>query len=164
MYTRGQFALIGKTTLKALRLYEEIGLLIPDFIDENKYRNYSPEKVTELLFINEMKSYGFTLDEIKEVKMRVDSKSFCNSLIQKRHEMDINLRHQKQILDTLTQKIHALQSGESVQIVGQNNYLIDLASFPDENAVCFRDLMNIQDIGRLIGLCWSHRILWKYSL
>lgn len=56
MYTRGQFALIGKTTLKALRLYEELELLKPNFIDENRYRYYSSDKVAELLFINEMKS------------------------------------------------------------------------------------------------------------
>ena len=68
MYTRGQFALIGKTTLKALRLYEELGLLKPDFIDENKYHYYSPDKVAELLFINEMKSYGFSLEEIRNAK------------------------------------------------------------------------------------------------
>lgn len=36
MYTRGQFALIGKGSLKAIRLYDEMGLLKPVFIDEKK--------------------------------------------------------------------------------------------------------------------------------
>ena len=41
MYTRGQFALIGKVGRKALRLYDEEGLLVPVAVNgENGYHYY----------------------------------------------------------------------------------------------------------------------------
>ncbi len=162
MYTRGQFALIGKTTLKALRLYEELGLLKADFIDENRYHYYSSDQVTELLFINEMKSYGFSLEEIKRVKTKVDNKSFCEFLKRKHKEMELNLQHQRQILDMLTQKIQLLQSCESSQKNEQGEYSIDIVSLQDQNAVCCRDLISIEDVGRLIGK--AYEFAGRYSL
>lgn len=162
MYTRGQFALIGKTTLKALRHYEELGLLKPDFIDENRYHYYSSDKVTELLFINEMKSYGFSLEEIKSIKNNVDNKSFCELLKQKHKEMELNIQHQRQILDMLTQKIQLLQSSEKSQENEQGKYFIDIVSLQDENVVCCRDLISIEDVGRLIGK--AYEFVGRYSL
>jgi len=41
MYIRGQFALIGKVGRKALRLYDEEGLLVPVAVNgENGYHYY----------------------------------------------------------------------------------------------------------------------------
>ncbi len=68
MYTRGQFAIIGKTTRKALRIYEEKGILIPDRHDEmNDYRYYSNKQLDDLFIILKYKKLGFSLQEIKEI-------------------------------------------------------------------------------------------------
>ncbi len=157
-----QFVLIGKTTLKTLRLYEELGLLMPDFMKENKYHYYSSEKVTELLFINEMKSYGFSLEEIKRVKAKADNKSFCEFLKRKHKEMELTIQRQKQIYNMLTQKIQLLQSSEKTPEKEPENYLIDMVSLQDENAVCCRDWVNIEDVGRLIGKAYEYTV--RYSL
>ncbi|NLL77227.1 MAG: MerR family transcriptional regulator [Clostridiales bacterium] len=162
MYTRGQFALISKTTLKALRLYEELELLKPDFIDENRYHYYSLDKVSELLFINEMKSYGFSLEEIKSVKNKVDDKSFCEILKQKHKELEHNIQSQRQILDMLEQKIQLMQSSEKLQDNQQEKYFVDIVSLQAENAICCRDLISIADVGRLIGKAYEYT--GQYSL
>lgn len=53
---------------KTLRFYDEIGLLKPAFIDEwNSYRYYSEEQIADILFINEMRDFGFTIDEIRNL-------------------------------------------------------------------------------------------------
>lgn len=50
----------------ALRFYDEIGLLKPCSTDSwNGYRYYSEEQVGDILFISEMREYGFSLEEIK---------------------------------------------------------------------------------------------------
>lgn len=61
MYTIGQFSLITNTTKKALRHYDEIGLLKPSKTEDNLYRYYDESKVARIKFINELKSYGLPL-------------------------------------------------------------------------------------------------------
>ena len=49
MYTRGQFAVIGNVGRKALRLYEEAGILIPACVnEENGYHYYEPQQLADL--------------------------------------------------------------------------------------------------------------------
>ena len=53
---------------KTLRYYAEIGLLQPSEIDpENGYRYYAIEQLEKMLFINRLKAYSFSLDEIKAI-------------------------------------------------------------------------------------------------
>ena len=53
---------------KTLRYYAEIGLIHPEEIDpENGYRYYSISQLETMLFINRLKSYRFSLDEIKSI-------------------------------------------------------------------------------------------------
>ena len=62
----GDFSKRCQVTIKTLRYYDEIGLLIPDYIDTfTGYRYYGPGKVAEMQRITELKYIGFTLDEIK---------------------------------------------------------------------------------------------------
>lgn len=62
----GDFAKRCQTTIKTLRYYGQLGLLIPDYIDNfTNYRYYGPGKIEEMRRITELKSIGFTLDEIK---------------------------------------------------------------------------------------------------
>ena len=49
MYTRGQFAIIGKVGRKALRIYHEEGLLVPAFVNgENGYHYYEESQLAVL--------------------------------------------------------------------------------------------------------------------
>ena len=63
----GDFAKRCQTTIKTLRYYDQMGLLVPDYIDNvSGYRYYGPEKVTEMNRITKLKDIGFTLEEIKQ--------------------------------------------------------------------------------------------------
>ena len=49
MYTRGQFAVIGKVGRKALRIYDEEGLLVPAAVNgENGYHYYDESQLVVL--------------------------------------------------------------------------------------------------------------------
>lgn len=67
MYSIGQFSLITNTTKKALRHYDEIGLLKPSKVEENLYRYYDNNNIKEAKTISRLKSYGLSLSQIRPV-------------------------------------------------------------------------------------------------
>ena len=65
MLTIGEFSNICKVSTKTLRYYAEIGLILPDEINpETGYRYYAIEQLQTMLFIERLKSYHFSLEEI----------------------------------------------------------------------------------------------------
>ena len=64
----GEFSKMMQVTVKALRHYEQKGLLVPDEVDEwTGYRYYSIGQMQRLGTIRGLQRQGFTLDEIKEL-------------------------------------------------------------------------------------------------
>jgi DNA-binding transcriptional MerR regulator/effector-binding domain-containing protein len=64
----GDFARLGRVSAKALRLYDELGLLKPSFVDRfTDYRYYVAEQLPRLNQITGLKSLGLSLDEIGSV-------------------------------------------------------------------------------------------------
>jgi len=64
----GEFSKICGVSTKTLRYYDEIGLINPDETNpENGYRYYSISQLKKMLFINRLKSYHFSLEEIKAI-------------------------------------------------------------------------------------------------
>ena len=74
LYKIGMFAQMNHITVKALRFYEEQGLLLPAFVDsENGYRYYTMNQMADIHQINALKQAGFTLDEIKLINQGADT-------------------------------------------------------------------------------------------
>jgi DNA-binding transcriptional MerR regulator len=70
-YRIGEFAYEGGVSAKALRFYDQIGLLRPARIDpRTRYRFYLPEQLKELAAIVELKDAGASLAEIRRLKKR----------------------------------------------------------------------------------------------
>ena len=73
----GEFAKLFDVTLKTVRYYEEVGLLMPAYVDiYTGYRYFSEENVDRMNEILSLKDLGFSLDEIKnfseeEVKNKI---------------------------------------------------------------------------------------------
>ena len=68
MLSIGEFSRICKVSTKTLRYYDEIGLIKPSKINpENNYRYYSIEQLETMLFINRLKQYNFSLEEIRTI-------------------------------------------------------------------------------------------------
>lgn len=64
----GEFSKICLVTVKTLRYYEEIGLLIPFEVDEwTGYRYYNIEQLKQMNRIAYLKQLGFSLEEIVEL-------------------------------------------------------------------------------------------------
>lgn len=64
----GEFSKLNMVTIKTLRHYEEIGLLVPDEIDQwTGYRYYRVDQLNKMNKIIFLKKLGFSLEEIREV-------------------------------------------------------------------------------------------------
>lgn len=63
----GEAAAAAGMTAKALRFYEQQGLLAPVQRCPNGYRDYPPETVARLQFIRRSKAAGLALAEIREI-------------------------------------------------------------------------------------------------
>lgn len=68
MYKIGEFSMLSKMTIKALRFYEEQGLIIPCYVDEfTNYRYYSTDQLGQVEFIVKLRNIGLSVKEIKRV-------------------------------------------------------------------------------------------------
>lgn len=74
LYKIGMFAQMNHITVKALRFYEEQGLLLPAYVDgENGYRYYTMNQMADIQRITALKQVGFTLEEIKLINQGADT-------------------------------------------------------------------------------------------
>lgn len=71
MLTIGEFSAATKLTIKALRIYHEEGLLVPERIDaDNGYRQYGDADFRRAQAIVILRDLGFSIKEMKEVFSR----------------------------------------------------------------------------------------------
>ena len=85
LYKIGMFAAMNHVTIKALRFYEEQGLLIPALIHpETGYRYYTLSQMAVLHQITALKLAGFTLEEIARVNAGADEEAV---LLKKKAEL-----------------------------------------------------------------------------
>ena len=65
MFRIGEFSKMSKTTIKALRYYDEIGLLKPEETDAfTNYRLYTTDQLVRLHRIQELRQIGLSITEI----------------------------------------------------------------------------------------------------
>ena len=64
----GEFSRLGRVTVRALRHYEEIGLLKPSIIDRDTgYRYYAVSQLQKIQSITTLKGLGYSLEEILDL-------------------------------------------------------------------------------------------------
>ena len=118
MLSIGEFSKICGVSTKTLRYYDEIGLINPDEINvESGYRYYSIEQLKRMLYINRLKSYHFSLEEIKTMVALEEDQSeemLCSALNQKKNEIQEKLKAFEYVVKQLSQDISNLEKGVSI--------------------------------------------------
>lgn len=109
-FKTAEFARLCQTTKHTLIHYDEINLLKPAYVGENGYRYYSILQFDDYFNIAELKSLGFSLQEIRE--------KIKDSSPQKYYDM---LMEQK---ESIAKKIKDLQNNaENIDILQKELYL-----------------------------------------
>ena len=124
MLSIGEFSRICRVSAKTLRYYAEIGLILPNEVNsETGYRYYSPEQLETMLFIIRLRSYHFSLKEIKQILEsgeRQEEKLYA-ALSRKRGEMQRRLREYESSLNQLEQDMLNVKCGKPIM-----SYLDDI--------------------------------------
>jgi DNA-binding transcriptional MerR regulator len=122
MYKIGLFSQIGKTTIKTLRYYDEIGLLKPEHIDlENGYRYYSTNQLFLLHKIISLRQIGFSIEEILSI---INGQNIDKILLQRKKDIESNLINTKEQLSRINHYI--LEMGKD-----EMNYNTVLKELPE---------------------------------
>ncbi|EKD32237.1 MAG: MerR family transcriptional regulator [uncultured bacterium] len=116
----GEFSKLNMVTIKTLRHYEEIGLLVPDEIDQwTGYRYYRVDQLNKMNKIIFLKRLGFNLEEIREVfdeeNQTPDIDQIKSKIEQCRKEM-LHLQWRQTELSRLESTLHKKKIMEQVII------------------------------------------------
>lgn len=157
MLSIGQFSKICKVSTKTLRYYAEIGLILPDEINpENGYRYYSINQLETMLFINRLKSYNLSLEEIKiilESPEAQDEKLYIG-LTKKKKEIIKQMQAFEKTLDQLNSDILNLKQGKSIM-----SYLdsidVQFVEIPTMYLVSIRKMVQQYEFAEEYGHCFS---------
>ena len=81
LLSRSQLAKTVAVNIETLRYYERRGLIPEPQRKESGYRQYSPDYIVRIHFIQKAKALGFTLEEIKDLlSLRVDPQTSCEQV------------------------------------------------------------------------------------
>ncbi len=157
MLSIGEFSNICKVSTKTLRYYAEIGLILPNEINpENGYRYYSINQLETMIFINRLKSYKFSLEEIKEIlesEEPQDEKLYL-ALTKKKKEIGNQINEFEKTLDQLNTDISNLEQGKSI-----TSYLegidVELIEVPMMYILSIRKMVHESYFADEYGNCFS---------
>jgi DNA-binding transcriptional MerR regulator len=115
MLSIGEFSNVCKVSTKTLRYYAEIGLLLPQHINnENGYRYYAIEQLESMLFINRLKLYPFSLEEIKSILDTFQDEEILLAIEKKKAEMIKQLEMYSKTIEQMDTDIINLKKGKSM--------------------------------------------------
>ncbi len=101
----GEVADFFQISVKAVRIYEKKGIIVPAYIDpESGYRYYTPDQLHQLAALLELKSLGFSLEEIKDVMVGESSKEALYKAMQEK------LRNWENLVIMAQSKMDAIES------------------------------------------------------
>ncbi|AJS58182.1 MerR family transcriptional regulator [Paenibacillus sp. IHBB 10380] len=148
MLSIGEFSKICEVSTKTLRYYDEIGLIHPDEINpENGYRYYSIRQLKKMLLINRLKSYHFSLEEIKailELEEDQSDEKLCSALNRKRREIQEKLNAFEYTLKQMSNDI--LNSEKGIPIMSYlDNIEVQLVETQPMNIFYMRQMMSSDD-------------------
>lgn len=157
MLSIGEFSNICKVSTKTLRYYAEIGLLLPNQINlENGYRYYSINQLETMLFINRLKSYHFSLEEIKVIihSNEVQEELLYQGLTQKKEAMSKQVDALESSLEQIHKDILSLKQGKSIM-----SYLeeidVQLVEVRTMNLLYIRKRVHRCDFSKEYGDCFG---------
>lgn len=155
MLSIGQFSKICQVSVKALHHYNKIDLMNPACIDEfTGYRYYDKSQIGQLLLIQRLKRYGFSLSQIKEFLSCENQKTMHKQLIRQKHL----LAEQMEQMDLIVQEIeaHLTDYERTGDIMGyQNKYEIKMKNTEDLVILSSRQHMSVDDFGKYYGMLYE---------
>ncbi|MBN2810956.1 MAG: MerR family transcriptional regulator [Spirochaetales bacterium] len=107
MYRIGLFSKITKVTVKALRFYEEEGLVVPEYVDpSNGYRYYTSSQLPVMFNIAALRQCGFSIPEIRSV---IEGKNAAEIYIERKKELEERSRETERQIASIDHYLKTLE-------------------------------------------------------
>jgi DNA-binding transcriptional MerR regulator len=151
MFAIGEFSRLARVTIKALRHYDEAGLLKPARVDrESGYRYYSASQLPRLNRILVLKELGFTLDQIGLLLEKgISAPEMQGMLRLRRAEQESKLQEENSRLAAIENMIQEIsREGTPLEVVIKESTPQWIVSVRDT-------VQSYQDIGRLYPEVYS---------
>lgn len=87
LYSIGEVSRICSVSKKALRFYDEIGIISPDRVTENHYRYYSRRSLLDLTVLKYYKQMGFKLEEMRSLLESEEYRPIERGFLEKINEL-----------------------------------------------------------------------------
>jgi DNA-binding transcriptional MerR regulator len=145
----GDFSKLSLVSVKALRYYDEIGLLKPERVDEyTGYRYYSAAQLPQLNRIVAMKNLGLSLDEIaKLLRDDVSVEHILGLLHSKQEEIKQRLSDEAERLAKVEEWLEEAQKEGKLP-----EYEIKLKKIKPQKAITIRRILpNFSHVGELFA-------------
>ncbi|MDN4081272.1 helix-turn-helix domain-containing protein [Paenibacillus polymyxa] len=117
-YSIGEVAKLKGMTIKALRYYDKVGLLVPAFINsDNGYRYYSINQLPQLDIIRLSRQSNVSIRELKELFDKADMNFLKEYLNQKKEDILRQIERDKEtcsMIDTIQKSIESSEEAYSI--------------------------------------------------
>lgn len=155
LFSIGEVSKIKDITIKALRYYHKVGILIPKYIDkESGYRYYSIDQFIHIDIIKGCRTLGTSIKELKELFKECNTDELILFLNKKKLEAEENIRKMEEIIDN----INSLKGIVSYSKSLLNNLDIEIKYFkkryivvtPCKEAGSLKELIYYSDLDKII--------------
>lgn len=148
----GELAAFFNVSVKAIRLYEKKGIMLPAWVDpETGYRYYLAHHIHQLNVIIELKALGFSLNEIKEIMDgKCSSKAMIHALQEKKKDWEnlIAMAENKvQAIHTVSKKLADSKEADELEKLSDEERAWLLVKM-----VCIEDIQSQSTLSEAIWL------------
>lgn len=102
----GQFSLLTRLTVRALRLYDKLGILVPAYVDpDSGYRYYAVDQAETAAWIGALRAIDLPLDDVRDV---------LETPVQTTRTLEIHasrLRHRRDESERALELLRTIQEG-----------------------------------------------------
>ena len=147
----GEFSKICQVSVKTLRHYDKLGLLVPAKTDPlTGYRYYRTEQIDAMNFIQRLKRYGFSLEEIMQIAALSDPREISQQLRKQQEKLRQEQREMTSILNELQTHITVFERTGDIMTY-QKAYSIEIKDSPTMNVLSARAKMGVDEFGKYYG-------------
>lgn len=155
LFSIGEVSKIKEITIKALRYYHKMGILIPKYIDElSGYRYYSIDQFVYIDIIKGCRSLGTSIKELQEIFQECDTDKLLEFLEVKKYEAKENINKMNEIIENIDILKESINS--SKEILKENEISIKffesryIVVLPCKEAGSLKELLYYSDLEKLI--------------
>lgn len=148
MYRISDFSKITNITVKALRYYDEEGILTPSHRgEENSYRFYDENDFRKARLIQMLRTLDFSICEIKDILSGCENTEDLSYYLEEKKKMiECNIKKEKELIKNISLYIKPVDMEDSGM-----NYEIEVREIAPVTIASIRYKGRYDDVGKYIG-------------